>query len=357
MNRNTAIIGIIAILVIGGLVFYGMQKTDTPPTTATSTPSTTTGEGQSQVASAPLVVTNATVAAYDTAVIVSGTVTPKGAFTTYWYEYGAASSLGNKTADQNIGSGFSAITAPLYIAGLTKNTTYFYRLSAKNQYGTVVGQTYTFKTTQGTPAPTGSAPTAKTEAASAVARTSATLGGEVLPNKASTTYWFEYGSSANLGNVTNLQSVGNGDTTLSASAVINNLNANTQYFFRLNAQNQYGTVNGSILTFTTSGPTASAPEATTKNVSDVATSSASIAGTVNPKGLETSYWFEYSSSSLLGSILPSVTGHVSVGSGTGTVPALANITGLKAKTTYSYRIVAQNSSGTTKGTVATFKTK
>lgn len=357
MNRNTAIIGIVGIIVIGGLIFYGMKNAKESNTNATSTPVGIIPTGQSQVASVPLVVTNSAPTSYDTAVIVSGTVTPKGAFTTYWYEYGTVSSLGNKTADQNIGSGFAAISAPIYIAGLTKNTDYFYRLVAKNQFGTVVGTTYSFKTTTGTPAPVGSNPTVKTLAASGVARTSATLIGEIVPNKASTTYWFEFGTSANLGSVTAFQSVGNGDRTLSASAVVSNLNAGTQYFYRINAQNQFGTVNGSILTFTTSGPSASAPTATTRNVSDIATSSASISGTVNPNGLETTYWFEYSTASLLGAVTPQTTGHISAGAGTDNVSVVADVVGLKTKTTYFVRLVAQNSVGTTKGSVGTFKTK
>lgn len=358
MNRNTAIIGIVGLIIVGGLIFYGMKNAEDGNTNATSTPTgTTTSSGQSQVSGSPVVVTNPAATPFDTAVVVSGTITPKGAFTTYWYEYGTTNSLGNKTADQNLGSGFTALSAPIYIGGLTKNTNYFYRLSAKNQFGTTVGTTYSFKTTTGTPAPVGSVPTVKTLPASGIARTSATMTGEVVPNKASTTYWFEYGTTANLGSVTSFQSVGNGDSTLSASSVVSSLSAGVQYFYRLNAQNQYGTVNGSIVSFTTSGSAAAAPTATTRNVSDIATSSASINGTVNPNGLETTYWFEYSSSSLLGSIVPKTTGHISAGAGTGNIAVVSDISGLTSKTTYSFRLVAQNSVGTTKGDVRTFRTK
>lgn len=357
MNRNTAVIGIVGLIIVGGLIFYGMKNAKDGDTNATSTPTGTTTSPASQVAGSPIVSTNPVSTPFDTAVIVSGTVTPKGAFTTYWYEYGTTISLGNKTADQNLGSGFAAISAPIFIGGLAKDTNYFYRLSAKNQFGTTVGTTYSFKTTNGTPAPTGSVPTVKTLSASGIARASATLSGEVVPNKASTTFWFEYGTTANLGSVTSLESVGNGDSVLSASSVVNNLSAGVQYFYRINAQNQYGTVNGSIQTFTTSGPSAVAPTATTRNVSNVATTTASVHGTVNPNGLETTYWFEYSSSSLLGSIVPQTTGRISVGAGTGTTAVVSDIVGLKTKTTYSFRLVAQNNIGVTKGSVETFKTK
>jgi len=72
--------------------------------------------------------------------------------------------------------------------------------------------------------------------------------------------------------------------------------------------------------------------------------SALLKGTVDPEGLATSYRFEYSTSpSFSGAIS---TPNTSAGSGSETVPARAAIAGLSPSTTYHYRLVATNSSGT-----------
>lgn len=162
--------------------------------------------------------------------------------------------MGSKTSNQTIGSGFVAIQAPGYITNLVKNTTYYFRLVAENQYGKVVGSQYSFKTTEGTPAPVGNAPTTKTVSASGVSRTTSNLNGEVNPNKASTQYWFEYGKTTELGNTSSFESSGDGNAKISVSISLSNLQPLTTYYFRLNAQNQFGTINGSILSFKTLGP-------------------------------------------------------------------------------------------------------
>ena len=84
-----------------------------------------------------------------------------------------------------------------------------------------------------------------------------------------------------------------------------------------------------------------------------------LKGTVDPEGLATTYRFQYvdeasfKASGFSGAIsTPSTT----VGSGTEERPARAAISGLSPNTTYHYRLQATNSSGTTTGTEATFKT-
>lgn len=82
-----------------------------------------------------------------------------------------------------------------------------------------------------------------------------------------------------------------------------------------------------------------------KNIQGV---SALLKGTVDPEGLATSYRFDYSTS-------PSFSGakstpSTSAGSGTEAVPARAAISGLSPSTTYHFRLVATNSSGTATAT-------
>lgn len=360
MNKTTAVIGgVLAIILIGGLIFYGMGNT-TPSliNDDTLTPITNgTDTTQTQTPGMPVAMTSATTYPSDTAVIVSGTVTPNGAFTSYWYEFGTTGSLGNKTSNQTVGSGYIPIGAPTYITGLIKDTTYYFRLVVENQFGTIAGSQYTFHTTIGTPPPIGSAPSPRTLAATGISRTTANINGEITPNKSSAQYWFEYGETSNLGLASALQSVGDGSIKVPASLSLSNLAPATTYYFRLNAQNQFGTVNGAILNFKTSGPAASAAPVVTTQITLPATTTATLRGTVNPYGSQTSYWFEYSTDSGLGSALLKTTPQKSAGAGTGTVSIEANISGLKSGTTYYYRTVAQNSAGTVRGDRTTFTTK
>lgn len=367
MNKTTTVVGGIIILVLIAVVVFwdDIRSGAIFNNNATSTAEVvggsgevTTPSGEVITGSKPDVTTNATVAPTDTTAVVTGTVNPKGSITAYWYEYGTTANYGQSTGKQSVGSGNVAIQTPGYITGLTKNTTYYFRLVAENQFGRVNGAQNTVRTTEGVAAPVGSAPRVQTEAASAVSRTSANMNGEVNPNKASTQYWFEYGTSNNFGNTTAFTSVGNGSSDVSAGAAAANLDPNTTYYYRLNAQNQFGTVNGATRTFKTTGTSAStAPNATTRNASDVETATATLHGTIDPNGAETTYWFEYSSDSLLGSVLLKTTSQTSAGAGTSDVTVEADISGLNPKTTYYVRLVAQNAQGTDRGERMSFKTK
>ena len=362
MNQNI-IIGILVVLVIlGGGYFLLNANPVAPGTVATPTPVTTGNTTNNPTpnptssATAPGVVTDAVVSPSNATAVVTGKVTPNGAQTSYWYEYGESTTLGGKTSSQAVGSGWSAIPSPGYITGLKANASYYFRLSAQNAYGTVNGTTYSFSTNSNPP-PAGTSPSVKTLSANGVARTSATLQGTVTPNKAATQYWFEYGTNGDLGNITALISVGNGSAAVSASSGISNLEPATTYYYRVNAQNQFGTINGAILTFKTSGPAAVvAPVVTTQVASPVARTTATVRGTVNPSGAQTTYWFEYSTDSLIGSVLGKTTSQRSAGGGTNTVSVEVNISGLQQQTTYNYRLVAQNSAGTVRGDSLSFTT-
>jgi hypothetical protein len=118
------------------------------------------------------------------------------------------------------------------------------------------------------------------------------------------------------------------------------------------AENASGPTLGADSTFTTATAPAvvNAPAATTAAASGVSTSAATINGTVNPSGQATSYHFQYGTSTAYGSLSASQ----SAGSGTTTEAVSAHLTGLKANTTYHYRIVAQSAGGTTVGADNTF---
>jgi phosphodiesterase/alkaline phosphatase D-like protein len=88
---------------------------------------------------------------------------------------------------------------------------------------------------------------------------------------------------------------------------------------------------------------ASAPSATTGSASKIAQSSATVSGTVNPNGTDTSYHFQYGTTTSYGSSTPST----SAGAGTSDTAVTADLTGLASSTQYHYRLVAVNSAGTT----------
>ena len=103
-----------------------------------------------------------------------------------------------------------------------------------------------------------------------------------------------------------------------------------------------------------STPPAQAPAVTTGSASGVTSTGATLNGTVNPEGADTTYQFQYGTSTSYGSVTPA--SPASAGSGTGTISESANLSGLSASTTYDYRLVATNATGTTDGGNQTFTT-
>jgi hypothetical protein len=362
MSRNI-IIGLLALVIIIGGVFYFSQNnannvsnttvttTQNPVSTTPSTPAVT-----SPNPGVPVVVSGPSTAVSSSTAVVSGSVKPNGALTTYWYEYGETTALGTRTSAQQIGSGFTLTPTPAFITGLRASTVYYFRLSANNRFGTVTGSTITFQTNN-TPAPTAALPTVRTDNAGNVNNTTANLNGAVNPNGWPTSFWFEFGKDANLGNVTSFQSAGNSNSLTSVTLPLSGLQPSTRYFFRINAQNQFGTVNGQTLNFTTSGPVQSAsPTVNTTAASNITTTGARLNGQINPNGVETNYWFEYSLSSTLATLLNPGASIQTLSAGTANVDVLQNVTGLLRNTTYFYRLVGRNSSGTVNGGITSFKT-
>lgn len=80
---------------------------------------------------------------------------------------------------------------------------------------------------------------------------------------------------------------------------------------------------------------------------------ATASGTVNAKGQETTYYFEYGETTAYGS----ATAEASAGAGINAVEVEATLTDLQPATTYHFRIVATNSAGTTQGDDRDFTTQ
>lgn len=107
-----------------------------------------------------------------------------------------------------------------------------------------------------------------------------------------------------------------------------------------------------LLCLAPAGALAAVPKATTGKASGVSPNAATIAGTVNPGGRVTTWYFQYGKTKNYGAR----TTAQDAGSGTKGVGVSSTLTGLTPKTTYHYRLVATSSAGTARGADRTFKT-
>jgi hypothetical protein len=99
-------------------------------------------------------------------------------------------------------------------------------------------------------------------------------------------------------------------------------------------------------------PASIAPTVATGSASNITATSASVSGTVNPNGQQTYYYFQYGTSTAYGG----ATANTSAGAGNAAVAASAPLQGLQRRTTYHYRLVATNATGTSYGADRALKT-
>jgi Trypsin-like peptidase domain len=132
------------------------------------------------------------------------------------------------------------------VSGLNASTTYYYRVRARNSFGTSGNSNVVSLTTL---SPTGR-PLAITNPASSITSSSARLNGTVNPHGVSTTVYFQYGRTTSYGSRTpNQTKTGNNYQNILAN--ISGLSAGTTYHFRVVASNTGGTRYGSDRMFTT----------------------------------------------------------------------------------------------------------
>jgi subtilisin family serine protease len=79
---------------------------------------------------------------------LNGTITPNGAATKFWFEWGTSSSLAtfNSTAQQAISSIDTSVTVSAGLNGLSSSTKYYFRVAASNSAGTSRGAILSFTT-------------------------------------------------------------------------------------------------------------------------------------------------------------------------------------------------------------------
>ncbi len=265
---------------------------------------------------------------------LNATINPKGAGTTYHFEYGTAPGAYTQTTpDQDAGSGSTPVNVSKPISGLDPGTPYYYRVVATNTAGTTDGNEVTFGTL--------SPPVVTTDAAGAIGLSGATLNATINPRGSSTTYHFEYSETSG-GPYTSTpeKSAGSGSSGVAKAEPVSGLSPSTTYFFRVVANNAAGTTSGDEVSFTTDTPVP--PTVADSAPTNVSQTSATFNGSVNPNGSTTTYHFDYSETS--GGPYTS-TPDASAGSGSASVPEFADVTGLDADTDYYYVLVANNVAG------------
>jgi hypothetical protein len=286
---------------------------------------------------------------------LNATVDPNGGgnITTCRFDYGPTTAYGSSKAcaPDPAGGNFAGPTdVQVDLSGLSTETTYHYRVVVGNANATRAGADRTL---------TPHAVIGLRADPADVTATSATLHGSFVGNGAPTTYYFEWGRRTSYGHKTAIppgDDAGSpsGPARTSVPFVLAGLSPATRYHFRIVADN--GAVSKSDdQTFRTQSflPTAKA------SISDVHSNSVRVNVQVNPGGSDTAYDFEYGTEDC--STVPDpctvlAPPAVHLGSNFSFAGDSRPLEGLKAGTTYHYRVIATNSAGVAHSPDRTFST-
>jgi subtilisin family serine protease len=195
-----------------------------------------------------------------TSALVVGGINPRGLKTEYWFEYGTSASYGSSAPitpkEVAASAGFTRVSETL--SGLQADTTYHYRLVAKNSSGTFVGKNHTFTTRA----------VAYSTMPRGLEETKATLSGVLdkskLPEGISTTYEFEYGLTSKYGQSVKGEIEAKPEWSYGSQfehviAQVSGLVKATTYHYRIVAKNSSGTFYGRDQLFRTAAWSRTAP--------------------------------------------------------------------------------------------------
>jgi len=196
-----------------------------------------------------------------------------------------------------------------------------------------------------------SAPVAVTGTPTNLTATTATLSGTVNPGLLTTTWQFLYGTACtSLTASTPVQTLGVSSATQTVTANITGLTPGASYCFKLTATNNDGASTGKNVNFFTALP---APVVVTGTATNLAATTATLNGTVNPSQQATTYWFAYGKSC---SALSTTTTKQSLAATGATINVSATLTALTKSASYCFQLTATNNGGTSTGKTAMFTT-
>ena len=186
------------------------------------------------------------------------------------------------------------------------------------------------------------APTVTTLAATGITHEAATLNGTITAGSEEiTAQGFKY-KAATATDWTTVSATGE-----TIAATVNNLTAETAYEYKAFATTASGTVEGTVMNFTTAAVPVVAPTVTTLAATDVTYEAATLNGTITAGSEEiTAQGFKYKASTATEWTTVSATGE----------NIAATVNNLTAETAYEYKAFATTASGTVEGEVMNFTT-
>lgn len=294
------------------------------------------------------VVTSSATAVSGGGATLNGTATLGGVPTSAYFEYGIDNAFNLTTDPQGLGSGTYSVPMAVPVTGLTPDSNYKYRLVVTTDGGTVRGAEQSFHTPD--------APIVVTGVATTITATSVKFNGTVNGSGRTARYFFQYGETTSYGLSTKISSVASA-SPLPVNVAQTGLFGGRTYHFRLvgtldTSANPVDFYYGADATFTTLGPVVSTLPAT-----GIAALSATANGTVNPQGKTTTVYFEYGLTAT-GAAVQTFTLKTPVQTFGGTeVSVMGLMKPLGFNKSYSFRIVASNSGGISRGNTQVFTTR
>ena len=295
-----------------------------------------------------------------TSATIRGSFDADGFETSYWFEWGTCcgSVYPNKIPlpappGENVGTPVGTFEVSKNISGLTKNTTYHYRLVATNSLGETQSADRIFTTV-------GNVKGVKTLPPTEISYQTATFHGELDPDGFATEYWFEYAKAGfNYEFKVPLPappgaSAGPAPGLIEVNVPVTGLEPGTGYYVRLVAQNVLGLTNGQPEEFFETQQAVAG--VTTSPATDVHLTSATLHGSLNPAGIPTTYYFQYGTSTNYGNTAPAFPPGGDAGSGVGATPFEIPVSELEPGVTYHFRMVGENLHGKSVGQDMTFMT-
>ncbi|HEX3242165.1 MAG TPA: hypothetical protein VHQ97_03715 [Solirubrobacterales bacterium] len=278
---------------------------------------------------------------------VTGTVGRAGAgeITECFFEYGTTTEYGEQIPceppapfDED-----RAVTAK--IPGLVNETIYHYRLVAGNANGKGNGKDHLLEPH--------SVDSLRTEPATEIDRTTATLNASFFGTGEEITYRFEWGQNSVSENETDPVTLTAPVGATPISEPIEGLIAGRTYRARIVAEKGFEVSVANAITFST---LAAVKDVETGPATDIGTTEATLNGSLDPDGISTTFYFEYGKTKGYGHTVPVAPGDP-VGTTTpGETPVETLLSDLEPGATYHFRLVGVNSFGETRGGDQIFST-
>ena len=270
---------------------------------------------------------------------------PCGLAAHYHFEYGTSKAYGSKTPEMSIPARWGEVKAEATVGGLKVSSPYHWRLVVSTSNGTADGGEHEFVIPYYVEV--------AGEEANQIEATSAHLSARIQAGGVEAKYHFEYGPTEGYGSSTPEASAGSGTSVETVGESITGLLPGTLYHYRIVASSSRGTVVGKDHVFSTRG---GKPGAESSPVNEVGYSEATLRGSVEPKGVPTTFHFEYGTTAAYERQTPAEEVHDTEEEAHPAIEEHAAVHDLTPETTYHYRIVATNSYGTTYGADHTFST-